>query len=266
MKSIVDWNGRPLELAESTGGVLAFTNPLAGLLRGGVWPWPPSEVIQKLYRSRQERAFLGENLEAVRRGLGFYCDLQSVHSEDAITWSVFGPVAHAPASERIAFCRALFQAFSLGLPAPKAAEVALWRRMPHPDTLVPGGPEADFLIQTGEVAILGEAKWLSGVGVAQGKNRDKNQIVLRTELFAKYGEQFFPGARHFVVLVVGLTSDLVQPESVKLGNADLELREVTWESLCSLMPHPASDELPAYYRWKLEHSRRGRGTSSAAPG
>ena len=29
-------------------------------------------------------------------GLGFYCDLQSLHSEEAITWSVFGTAARAP--------------------------------------------------------------------------------------------------------------------------------------------------------------------------
>lgn len=35
--------------------------------------------------------------------LGFYSDLQSIHSEDAITWSVFGPVIHAAATMREAF-------------------------------------------------------------------------------------------------------------------------------------------------------------------
>jgi hypothetical protein len=80
----------------------------------------------------------------------------------------------------------------------------LWRRLPHPDNLVPGGPEIDFGIQTMDVLVLGEAKWRSAVGAAQGIKKDKNQIVLRREFCEKYGEKIYPRCRHFVVLGLSL--------------------------------------------------------------
>jgi len=52
----------------------------------------------------------------VREYLGYYCDLQSLNSEDALTWSVFGPLIHGPAPRRLEFVRSLFT--ELGLPCP----------------------------------------------------------------------------------------------------------------------------------------------------
>lgn len=49
------------------------------------------------------------------------------------------------------------------------AEVFLWRRIPHPDTLVPGGPEIDVGILTSNALILGEAKCRSGVFTTSDK-------------------------------------------------------------------------------------------------
>ena len=108
MREIEDWLGSPIQLAESKGGVLAFVDPFGGLLRGQVSPWPPPSVVQKLYQSRQESAFSGPDGAAVTSSLGFYSDLQSVHSEDAITWSVFGPVAHASPEVRSRFVAEFF--------------------------------------------------------------------------------------------------------------------------------------------------------------
>jgi len=137
----------------------------------GVIPWPPPELIQKVYQSRQVRAYLGSELATAKAKLGFYSDLQSLHSEDAVTWSVFGPVAYASPSIRSAFVRELLALIDVR-GSSSDASVWLWRRIPHPDDLVPGGPEIDFGIQTGDVFLLGEAKWRSPVAAAQGVSRD----------------------------------------------------------------------------------------------
>lgn len=91
-----DWNEQEIATAHSRGGVTVTTHPFDNLVRSGCSPWPPSEVVQKLYQSRQIRAFTGVDAKSCTSGLGFYCDLQSIHSEDAITWSVFGTVARSP--------------------------------------------------------------------------------------------------------------------------------------------------------------------------
>jgi hypothetical protein len=75
---------------------MVVAHPFDNLIRTGCQPWLAPEIVQKLYQSRQVRAFTGEDLKRCRSGIGFYCDLQSINSEDSITWSVFGTVARAP--------------------------------------------------------------------------------------------------------------------------------------------------------------------------
>lgn len=67
-------------MAESAGGVLAVANPWDNLVRTGIVPWPPPEIVQKLYKSTQLRAFCGENKSVAQGSLGYYSDLQSLHS------------------------------------------------------------------------------------------------------------------------------------------------------------------------------------------
>src|SRR5690348_140163 len=100
---IQNWNHETITVAKSAGGVLAAANPWDNVIRTGVRPWPAAELIQKIYQSRQVRAFSGEDHALATATLGFYSDLQSLHSEDAITWSVFGPVIYATAEVREAF-------------------------------------------------------------------------------------------------------------------------------------------------------------------
>jgi len=192
INEMLDWNGKPIPLARSKGGVKAVAHPFDNLIRTGIAAWPPPEIIQKLYKSRQSRAFEGKDFETATSGLGYYCDLQSLHSEDAITWSVFGTIARAPKDFLESWVRDLFRLIDLPVSDSTNAEIFLWRRIPHPDTLVSGGPEIDVGIMTLNTVILVEAKWLSGVGAAQGKARDKDQIQLRGEFLAKYGAVIFP--------------------------------------------------------------------------
>src|SRR2546426_5415092 len=103
MAQIKNWRDQPIEVAESGGGVRAVVNPWDNVISTGIRPWPAPELIQKIYQSRQVRAFSGANQQLATATLGFYSDLQSIHSEDAITWSVFGPVIYAAAPVRKAF-------------------------------------------------------------------------------------------------------------------------------------------------------------------
>jgi hypothetical protein len=66
-----DWNNRPITLGRSVGGVLACQNPWDGLVRGDVTPWPPPELVQKLYQNRQTRAFRDEELSTVTSAHGY---------------------------------------------------------------------------------------------------------------------------------------------------------------------------------------------------
>jgi len=86
---------------------------------------------------------------------------------------------------RAAYAADVLRAIGIDDAQPETAHVWLWRRLPHPDTLVPGGPEIDFGIQTPRTLVLGEAKWRSPIGSAQGKHGDKDQIQLRVRILSK---------------------------------------------------------------------------------
>src|SRR5947209_3699424 len=53
MSCVADWLGAEMEVAVSGGGVLAAVDPWRNVVRGDVTPWPPPELLQKLYQSRQ---------------------------------------------------------------------------------------------------------------------------------------------------------------------------------------------------------------------
>src|SRR6266571_1067849 len=61
MSLIADWRGREIQVARSSGGVLAVADPWDNVISTGVRPWPPLELVQKLYQSRQVQAFVDKD-------------------------------------------------------------------------------------------------------------------------------------------------------------------------------------------------------------
>ena len=254
MRTLKDWNNTEVVLAESCRGVLAFVDPYEGLIRGKTHPWPPPEVVQKLYRSGRQQAFSDENLNAVTPKMGYYSDLQSMHSEDAVTWSTFGPLKYSSKNDQRLFVNGLME--SIGLKSnSKEVSISLWRRVPHPDTLVSGGPEIDFTIVSDDFVILGEAKWLSSVGKAQGKDRNKDQIQLRHEFLTKYGPAHFGAGRCFVVLGASLGKPVVDSEDLLIEQVEVRLRNVSWEEIANLPGLSHGEELSRHIAWRKEHTR-----------
>jgi hypothetical protein len=127
--------------------------------------------------------------------------------------------------------------------------------LPHPDSLVPGGPEIDFGLQTADVFLLGEAKWLSSVDTRQGVTREKDQIALRREFCEKYGRRLLPNCRRFVVMGVSLDGGMVANADNEADGVLLHTRDLTWKSLVSLDEHPVANEVRNYLSWKRAHSR-----------
>lgn len=104
MATVKDWNGRDITVVRSHGGVMALADYADNLIRDEAIPWPPPAVVQKLYESHHgSRAFRDSRRQILTRILGVYTDLQSIHSEDAITWNFFGVLATAPEFTRVEF-------------------------------------------------------------------------------------------------------------------------------------------------------------------
>jgi len=247
-----NWNNQKVDTLVSKGGVIALANPFDNLVSSGVLPWPPSEIVQKLYQSRQSRAFSECEREKLDKFNGYYSDLQSINSEDAITWSVFGTVAHAPNNTRNPFVYDLLESIGCKTERIQYSEMYLWRRIPHPDTLVPGGPEIDFGITTDKILILGEAKWKSAIGVSQGKKKDKDQIQLRMEFLQNYAPKLYPNIEQFIVLGVGLHNNVCENISID----SVRYISTTWEKVCQLESHPNHQELLRYLNWKKSNAKK----------
>ena len=187
--------------------------------------------------------------------LGHYSDLQSIHSEDALTWSVFGTVAHSDKSTKKSYVSDILKLINIDYKSVTDCHMWLWRRIPHPDTLVSGGPEIDFGIQTEKTIVFGEAKWRSRIGGSQGKKKDKDQLLLRIEFFEKYSQFLYPNIKNRIVLLVSLTGASEPKFRNKPGGNDIRCVEISWDDLCKIDSHPLAEEVQRYLAWKKIHSQ-----------
>lgn len=242
--------GKRIALVESRGGVLATVNALDGLVRRNTEPWPSPEVMQKLYASGKFRGKTTDDDVHARRVLGHYSDLQSLSSEDAITWSFFGPLVYSQESVKLEFAGKLFT--RLGLLQPRSIAIWLWRRIPHPEKLESqGGPEIDFGLLSDSTLVLGEAKWNSALGKGQGVNGDRTQQDLRRAYCDQLGGYVLPNVRQFCVLGVGRKADVL--DCTMVGKT--EFHNLTWRDILSFLPAPSVTELAGYLAWKEKWSR-----------
>ncbi len=250
-----DWNEKTIEIGKSKGGVIAVSHPFDNLIKGNIKLWPTPEIVQKMYKSNQGKAFENENNEIVTGKLGYYCDLQSMHSEDSLTWNVFGPVKYSNKEIRIKFVKELLGKIDFHSTEISDAQLWLWRRLPHPDTFVSGGPEIDFGITANSVCIIGEAKWLSGLGKKQGINKDKDQIDIRLDFIKKLGDKTFHGIKDFIVLGLSPQPEIDDSYNINCSHSKIHLKNMTWETICSLSCHPFREELINHLKWKKQHSK-----------
>ncbi len=251
---IENWNGEPTKVLRSKGNKLAVIDYMDNLIIPSKSIWPHFDILKKIYKSNHEKDF--DNSE-IKRELGFYCDLQSLRSEDAITWSVFGTLNYFSKEKKIKFIRSLFKHLNLEYEVSDCL-ISLWTKILHPDTKKLGGPELDFLIISDNIVLLGESKWRSKISEKQGKNKDKDQIRLRLDFKKEHAEKIFKGKDCCVFLIVKdeLTVDKfreiykteIYDNDKKNKKKCLVIR--SWETICRELEHPLRDEIIRYYEWK----------------
>jgi hypothetical protein len=253
MQTINDWNDRAINVVRSRGGVIATVNPYDNLIRSGVSPWPPPEIVQKLYKSEQQNKF---DDPSVAGFAGHYSDLQSINSEDAITWSFFGPLVYGVPRVRREFLTELCELIGIAEPRGDAIHAWLWRRLPHPETFVSGGPEVDFGLQSDDMVVLGEAKWNSKVDRKQGVLKTKTQIELRDMFCGGMGHKIYPDCQRFLILGVSQTGDVVKPYLAGCSGGKVAMHDIAWTDLCRFASLPHAAEFRRYYDWKCQMGQR----------
>lgn len=252
MIEIPHWtNSRTICVAQSKGGVLVTRHPDDNLI-ASVSPWPTPELLQKYYASARFRGRTPDDQEAAQSGLGHYCDLQSLNSEDAITWSFFGNLAYAEAKQRLDVLNGILG--SLGFPYVDDPPVCwLWRRLPHPEKPdSTGGPEIDFGFLSKTTLLLGEAKWNSRLGQKQGVNRDRSQLDLRAGFCEVFAKRFLPTVNNIIVLGVGRSATVFN--NLEEYGSGVKIGQLSWEQLCGCFREPTATQLNEYLSWKNHHS------------
>lgn len=255
-----DWNNKKISAVRSKGGVFAFPDFSDNLIRVDQGAWPPPEVLQKLYKSEKLWAFAEEDQEPLRAKLGYYCDLQSVHSEDAMQWSYFGPLVYGTEGQRVDFARWLRSSLRLSCPEPTRCSLSIWRRLPHPDNATPNGPELDLIINAGCFILLVESKWRSGEGRWQGMDGNSTQVQLRQRFLSRFGRSLFGNAMFGVMYII--LDDSQRPTGD--ASSTVPVWSIRWAELVEFEGHPRKDEIRRYYDWKRNLVARKFGV--AAPG
>jgi hypothetical protein len=245
------WDGREVVGVASRGsGVFAALDWRDLALADG----PPIDGKSRL-KSRQLSAFGPEEQTELLKRDGRYCDLQSINSEDTVTWSVFGvcPI-DLWAEDLLSVC------FGPGIsPGPYSA--LFWHRLPHPDTgRVVHGPEADVILGAGDGWHCPvEAKWSQDIGANQGRLRDKTQRQLRAA-YAKTQLVIAPQPHHYrpaknAQSVFATHFQIVREQYVPtVETYALGIRVITWEQIRDIMAERSEPEAmlaSAYLTWRL---------------
>jgi hypothetical protein len=251
----LDWRDRPLRVARSRGGVVAICDVRRALLYEDAAGWPPPALQKKLKKSAQIKAFDSPGSLELQEDLGFYCDLQSIASEDAITWSFFGPFLTTSTDARAKLLNWLLDLADVEHEPNTTCEIRLWRRLPHPETGKSShGPEPDFALHGDRSIVLGEAKWSAKEDMQQGILGTTTQMQMRrTSLLALASEH--TDDPRLVALGIVLSESL---EPAPPDAAGIETRIVEWHQLAAYPEHPMGDEFERYYAWKFQHLPTGR--------
>ena len=256
--TLTDWEGRSIKGAQSSRSKVFAAYDWRELV---LKPGPPIETKSRVPSARLYDFPPTEHSALTARD-GHYSDVQSIRSEDTVTWSAFGAYASDDWIGEL-----LGQSFG---PAnrPTAWARHYWKRLPHPDTgVTEHGPEADVTLEAeGGWFYAIEAKWLSDLPASQGQKGTVTQLEMRSGSVVHRSS--IPDRRGVLLVVPGparyphatnATSTFRRYFAVSgstyvpLATADvLSARAVTWEQIEEMMSTTASlATVATYLRWRL---------------
>lgn len=252
------WTGRTVRAWPSrTSGVLYVEDVRDNLVFGQIGSEPlPEAVARKRSDTAQAAWFDATASAALAARDGSISRLQSVRSEDAVTWSLFGPLLAEPAGTRAAFLDALLGLAGIAVEASKVCEIELWKRQPHPDTgNTAHGPEADVILRSDRAVVCVEAKWGAKEGDGQGSARNMTQRDMRVHTAKTLLTASDTDADVTVAAVIAIAPTkhpMLDPGSLWAGAVDrVEIRALSWEDAAKI-PHPSGTEFADQLEWRTK--------------
>ncbi len=262
------WDGEVIEGVASRGPSATF----AALDWRDLVPGAPElDLAPKVKKSSRLGSFEPDDRDALQARDGVYSDLQSINSEDTVTWAAFR------ASRRGAWLasglREAFQDDSL----PENWTTTLWSSSPGPSPdATPPEADADLRSTTDKASfhITVESKWKQDLKDGQDVTRSWNQLDMRA--YVARGPELAPSDRHGVLVLVpppalyaaqavfsryfeAQDSVFVPREPANAlpappndrGVATTRARALTWSRVAELADQAGDRELGDYLRWRL---------------
>jgi hypothetical protein len=216
----------------------------------------PGDDIERKACSKGDRinAFDSADHEELSHVLGHYSDVQSINSEDTVTWSCFR--ARSIDHWIDAFVEEAFG------PAgrPLWNKPILWERRRHPDQSGDEmGPEADVILESGPGSpawrYVVEAKWMADLDGRQGVDRTKTQLDMRLSTARAGGLSethcgvivICPRPSRYLRRPQAIFRKYFQPSGDRYISLVPGARVVTWERIATM----AGGELEKYLTWRL---------------
>ena len=258
---LVRWDGKEILGVRSTG-----SSVFAALDWRDLALEPTGEaIIRKAFQPapRSLQAFPREHYADLKRVLGHYSSVQSLNSEDTVTWSVFG------GSRSTTWISSLFRSAFNSMVDQQSWKVSLWKRTIHPETgIEQQGPEADVVISSDESYFAVEAKWTADIDAEQGVRKNLTQLDMRYASVLKTGLP--KTTRGVLVIAPGpekyayarrrtscfhryfrISENKYKPTDLAMG---IEAKAITWEGVLAILEtYPEYGQAAQYLRWRLLH-------------
>jgi hypothetical protein len=175
---MIGWDGRTVGVCSSRGAsavpyVLDWEDNVLPPPDGQEWP---ASLLRQVRAYVARRSWFSDgDADALAAKLGVISKVQSLNSEDAVTWSWFGTLALADPQARRRALQRLYDQIGLERRASAGIRIAQSPRVVHPNAPEsPHGPELDARIDDPGVALVYvEAKW--GGGARHWQRRERRQ-------------------------------------------------------------------------------------------
>jgi len=200
-----------------------------------------------------------EALSVLQEANGRCCFLQSMKSEDTVTWAAFGSCVPDEVLTSI-----VDEAFGSS-PRSGGWQRFLWKRFVHPQTgRSQNGPEPDVVLFQPQSSYVVEAKWLSDLDDRQGRDGTLGQLALRATIARRESPDstrrgvlvIAPSAARYPYARSGTFAEYFAVDgneyAPKDRAADVEARARTWERIIDVIErHLGRVEVVDYLRWRL---------------
>lgn len=248
-----DWNGKEIEVCYSANTqIFATLHPNQNIVSMRDNAFQSPELKRKYAISCEDSNFGKSSILSNRNwSLGYYCELQSILSPQAIAWSVFGSISHATSIVQRNWMMDFFSSINLEEPDVNDAQFFFWRKLLDAKKATKPSPEIDIMITTPNSLNMVLCYWNINASNTQ-TNLIKERILELDECLYEMNPSHLANERTLNLIVIDQNTHLQEADLQNQLNH--KFSTTTWQTICNFKSHPSYREIQRYYDWKSKHS------------